>query len=275
MNIANRNITSDPCCFSATHVSLHIGTKVLLDRVTLALQPGQVLALLGPNGAGKSTFMKLLAGEFAHFAGDVCGDVVLNGRPWADWPRDELARIVGVLPQHSELAFPFSVAEVVALGRLPHSTGRRRDNEIMQQALKKVDGWHLRSAAYPSLSGGEKQRVQLARVLAQIWDDTGLGPRYLLLDEPTSALDLAHQHQTLALAREWAEQQDVAVLAILHDMNLAARYADQVGLLEQGRLIAAGPVAEVMTAERLTPLFGIEVSLMQHPEQNRPLIIAG
>jgi len=201
--------------------------------------------------------------------------VLLNGRPYHDWPREALAKTVGVLPQHSELAFPFSALEVVALGRLPHSTGRKRDYQIVQQALQAVDGWHLRDAAYPSLSGGEKQRVQLARVLSQIWEDEGYGPRYLLLDEPTSALDLAHQHQTLEIARHWADQQGVGVLAILHDMNLAATWADRIGLLQEGRLKAVGTVENVLTPALLEPVFGINVTLLQHPHQNRPLVVAG
>lgn len=257
--------------FGARFLALSVGSKQLLDQVSLTVEPGEILALLGPNGAGKSTFLKVLAGEFEQYQ----GEVFLNGRGRNDWSREGLARTVGVLPQHSELAFPFSAAEVVMLGRLPHSTGRRRDNDIVQQALRKVDGWHLRDAAYPSLSGGEKQRVQLARVLAQIWDDTGDGARYLLLDEPTSALDLAHQHQTLALAREWADQQGVGVLAILHDMNLAATYADRIGLLQLGRLKAVGPIDTVLTPELLEPVFGINVTLMKHPHQARPLVVAG
>lgn len=254
----------------AANLTLQIGRKRLLDTVTLAVSPGEVLALLGPNGAGKSTFLKVLSGEFSQ----VEDQVMLNGRSRTDWQGNELARTVGVLPQHSELAFPFSAAEVVMLGRLPHSTGNRRDGEIVQQALERVDAWHLRDAAYPSLSGGEKQRVQLARVLTQIWEDTGTGPRYLLLDEPTSALDLAHQHQTLQLAREWADEQGVGVLAILHDMNLAATYADRIGLLQNGQLKAVGTVEQVLVPELLEPVFEIGVTLMMHPQQDRPLVVA-
>lgn len=256
--------------FGVAHLSLQLGRKTLLDQVSLTLQPGEVLALLGPNGAGKSTFLKVLSGEFEQLD----GQVMLNGRCKTDWPREVLAKTVAVLPQHSELAFPFSAFEVVLLGRLPHSTGRKRDAEIAQLALRKVDGWHLRDAAYPSLSGGEKQRVQLARVLAQIWQDHGYGPRYLLLDEPTSALDLAHQHQTLALARDWADEQGVGVLAILHDMNLAASYADRIGLLQNGQLKALGAVDKVLTPELLEPVFGIRVTLLQHPHQAKPLVVA-
>jgi len=256
--------------FSAQHLSVTVGVKQLLDQVSLEIHPGKLLALLGPNGAGKSSFLKALSGEFSQLQ----GTLLLNGRRWQEWPREQLAQVVGVLPQQSELAFPFSAAEVVMLGRLPHSTGRKRDGDIVQQALQQVDAWHLRDAAYPSLSGGEKQRVQLARVLTQIWDDTGLGPRYLLLDEPTSALDLAHQHQTLELARRLADQQGIGVLAILHDLNLAATYADTIGLLAQGRLQSVGSVEDVLTPELLQPLFGIDITLMRHPHQDRPLVVA-
>ncbi len=251
------------------NVSLNMGPKKLISKISLAINPGEVLAVLGPNGAGKSSVFKVIAGEYKHYK----GQLTLNAKPLMDFSANQRAKMMGVLPQSSQLAFAFSVFEVVLLGRLPHSTGRKKDREIAFAAMKKADVVHLAQALYPSLSGGEKQRVQLARVLCQIWQESVEGSRYLLLDEPTSALDLSHQHHTLALARELAAQ-GVGVMSILHDLNLAAQYADNVLLLGQGKVIDQGPVEQVMTAAKITDLYGIDVSVTEHPKYACPLIIA-
>ena len=253
---------------NATDICFSVGSKQILRHVDVSVQAGEVLAVLGPNGAGKSSLLKIMAGEQSFYT----GQLELNGRAYQDWAAGSIARTVGVLPQSSELAFPFTVAEVVMLGRLPHSTGRQRDREIVAQALQLLDVSHLSESLYPALSGGEKQRVQLARVLTQIWEQTESGSRYLLLDEPTSALDLSHQHQTLSVARELAAQ-GVGVLAILHDLNLAAQYADRIMLLGQGQCMAEGSVDEVLQAERIRQLYNIEVEVMRHPHQDRPLVV--
>lgn len=254
--------------FSVHEIGVQIGRKALLDNVSFAIEPGEVVVVLGPNGAGKSSLLKVMAGELKPDT----GSVMLNGVARGDWQPDTVARMVGVLPQASSLAFPFSAAEVVMLGRLPHNSGRVRDLEIVDLALQKADVFHLKQAAYPSLSGGEKQRVQLARVLAQIWDAADSLPRFLLLDEPTSALDVAHQQLTLQLARELADN-GVGVMAILHDLNLAAQYADRVVLLEAGCVAAAGGVEEVLQPACIHALFNIDVSVMPHPGSGRPLIV--
>lgn len=254
--------------FSADNICFQVGKKTILDEVTLQIQPGEMLAVLGPNGAGKSSLLKIMAGEQRFFD----GQLNLNGRSYSAWSANEIARMVGVLPQSSELMFPFSVAEVVMLGRLPHSTGRLRDREIVAQAMQLLDVSHLSEALYPALSGGEKQRVQLARVLTQIWEADPAGDRYLLLDEPTSALDLSHQHQTLEVARRLAKQ-GTGVMAILHDLNLAAQYADRIVLLGGGRLVAEGAVDNVLVPEQIRELYDIEVEVMRHPSQDRPLVV--
>ncbi|RVU29569.1 heme ABC transporter ATP-binding protein [Neptunomonas marina] len=250
------------------HLCFDIGSKRLLDEVSFAVNPGEVVAVLGPNGAGKSTLLRVLAGEYRHFAGDLS----LNGQRYENWGTHDIARMVGVLPQHTTLMFPFSVFEVVLMGRMPHATGRVRDREIAKAALERVDMSHHISSSFPSLSGGEKQRVQLARVLAQIWD-AAEQPRYLLLDEPTSALDLAHQHHVLALAQSLA-QEGVGVMAILHDLNLAAQYADRLVLLEQGRVKTQGSVEQALDPDILESLFGIAVDVVPHPSQSWPLVVA-
>lgn len=250
-------------------LSLKIGAKKLLSDINFKLYSNEVVAILGPNGAGKSTLFKVLSGEHRHYD----GDILLEGRNLKSWKASDVAKLLGVLPQSSALAFPFSVNEVVNLGRLPHSTGRVIDRQIVSEAMLQADVSHLTGALYPSLSGGEKQRVQLARVLTQIWQKSHLGERYLLLDEPTSALDLAHQHQTLALARNLTKQ-GVGVLAILHDLNLAAQYADRIILLSEGLCVAQGDVKTVLTPRQIESLYGIKVTVMSHPEQHYPLVVA-
>ncbi len=239
----------------------------MLAGVDLQLHAGEVLGVLGPNGAGKSTLLGALCGELEPSE----GRVTLDGRALGDWPGQERARRLAVLPQSSTLSFAFPVAEVVAMGRLPHASGRVRDAEIVDAALHAADAQHLRGRSYLALSGGERQRVHLARVLAQLWP--GRAGQVLLLDEPTSALDPLHQHTTLQAVRDFASQ-GAAVLVILHDLNLAARYCDRILLLQDGRPHALGSPETVLQAEPLQAVFGLEVLIQCHPERGHPLIVA-
>jgi len=243
------------------------GQGVVLSGIDLQLHPGEVLGVLGPNGAGKSTLLAAMTGELPASA----GQVMLDQRALDDWAGPERARRLAVLPQSSSLNFAFRVEEVVAMGRLPHDSGRVRDAQIVQQALQAADAVHLAGRSYLALSGGERQRVHLARVLAQLWP--GGEGQILLLDEPTSMLDPLHQHTCLRAVRRLAES-GAAVLVILHDLNLAARYCDRLLLLEQGRAHALGTPAEVLRAEPLQAVFGLEVLVQTHPERGHPLIIA-
>lgn len=258
---------------TAHEVACRIGRQQLLVGVSLTLRPGELLALLGPNGAGKSTLLKLLTGERAPSG----GRVTLDGKTLSDWPGRDLARRRAVLPQSTSLAFPFTALEVVLLGRTPHCVGneRDRDQSIAHQALAAADVLHLAERLYTTLSGGERQRVQLARVLAQIWlPPPDGGPRYLLLDEPVAALDPAHQHAILGLARQLTEQ-GVGVLAVLHDLNLASRYADRVALLDRGSLVICGSPQDVLQAELLQAVFRIPVRVVRLPDSDRPLLASG
>jgi iron complex transport system ATP-binding protein len=176
-----------------------------------------------------------------------------------------------VLPQSSSLNFAFSVESVVGFGRLPHDSGRQRDLQIIAEAMAAADASHLAGRSYLSLSGGERQRVHLARVLAQLWP--GGAEQVLLLDEPTSALDPLHQHTTLHAVREFAGR-GAAVLVILHDLNLAARYCDRLLLLHDGRPHLFGTPDEVLRAEPLRQVFGLDVLVQRHPERGHPLIVA-
>ncbi|EZH80564.1 MAG: heme ABC transporter ATP-binding protein [Pseudomonas sp.] len=243
------------------------GSCVVLSDIDLQLRPGEVLGVLGPNGAGKSTLLAALTGELPAST----GQVTLDQRALDDWSGPERARRLAVLPQSSSLNFAFRVEEVVAMGRLPHDSGRVRDAQVVQEALHAADAAHLTGRSYLELSGGERQRVHLARVLAQLWP--GGDGQILLLDEPTSMLDPLHQHTCLQAVRHLAES-GAAVLVILHDLNLAARYCDRLLLLEQGRAHALGTPAEVLRAEPLQAVFGLEVLVQTHPERGHPLIVA-
>ncbi len=252
----------------ASGLSFAIAGCPLLVKVDVTLAPGTVTAVVGPNGSGKTSLLKLLSGELAPTA----GAVTLQHKDLSKWSARERAQLIAVLPQHSGLHFPFTVEDVIALGRYPHSSGQQRDHEIVEQVIAQVDAEHLRQRSYMTLSGGEKQRVHLARVLAQVWEASELGARYLLLDEPTSALDLAHQHLALATAQHMA-MQGVGVLVILHDLNLAAQYADQVLLLKAGQTVAQGDSYSVFTVDNIRQVFEVDVQLMAHPQTGKPMVI--
>ncbi|MET1069701.1 MAG: heme ABC transporter ATP-binding protein [Pseudomonas prosekii] len=243
------------------------GSKTVLSGITLELKPGEVLGVLGPNGAGKSTLLGALCGELQAAEGQVW----LDERELRQCTGVERAQQLAVLPQVSTLDFGFRVEEVVGMGRLPYQSGRVRDAEIVAAALGAADAGHLSGRSYLALSGGERQRVHLARVLAQLWP--GEAGQTLLLDEPTSMLDPLHQHTTLQAVREFADR-GAAVLVILHDLNLAARYCDRVLLLEGGRPVALDTPDQVLQPQLLKAVFGLEVLVQPHPERGHPLIIA-
>lgn len=249
-------------------VSVAVGGTELLRQVSFSLGVGEVMAVVGPNGAGKTTMLRAVVGELPVSG----GALTLCGRPHHHWRLQERARRLAVLPQASTLNFPFTVAEVVALGRSPHSTGRAVDEEIIRAALAALDIGHLRDRLYPQLSGGEKQRTQLARVMVQIWRAEDIGERLLVLDEPTASLDLGHQQQLMQRVRAFASD-GAAVLMVLHDLNLALRFADRLLALHQGAVAAEGPCAEVLTTDLLQRLYGARVELMRHPHDGRPVVI--
>lgn len=235
-----------------------------LYDISLELNAGECCFLLGPNGAGKSTLLKLASGELNAEK----GTVELAGHNYQNIGLADRARCRSYLAQHQQLDFPFSVLEVILLGRFTWDSGREVDHQLALEALEALDIQHLEKKNYCQLSGGEQQRVQLARVLVQIWQHRG--QRLLLLDEPTAALDLAHQHQLLKWLQEF-KKQGVAIMLVVHDLNLAARYADRVFLIKNGRLAAEGAVSEVMQADTLSQVFDCDLEVQSH--QGKPLIL--
>ena len=231
--------------------------------------------MLGPNGAGKSTLLKVLAGDLAPDA----GSVELNGRPLKEWSPLALARQRAVLPQAHALAFGFSAAQVVALGRLPcPRLPAPEENARVRDALGHAGVTELEQRRYTTLSGGERARVQLARVIAQVYDPLegelkGLA-RYLLLDEPTAHLDLAHQHDCMRSARRLATR-GLGVLVIVHDPNLALRYADSVTLLHQGKVVARGQPEEALTESALEDVYHVPVRVLHAAGREYPVAVVG
>lgn len=240
---------------STEAVTVRIGGRALLDAVDLDVFAGEVLALVGPNGAGKSTLLGVVAGDTVPDA----GRVVLDGTDLRRWRLGDLARRRALLTQANAVAFPFTVREVVAMGRAPWTTLPEGDDDevIIDESLAATDTTHLRLRTFPTLSGGEKARASLSRALAQ---RAGV----LLLDEPTAAVDLRHQEIVLGLARSVADAGG-AVVVVLHDLELAAAWSDRMVLISDGRIRAEGPPAQVLTADLVEEVYQQPVLIHRHP----------
>lgn len=245
----------------ASAVSVELDGRPVLREVSLELVPGEVLALVGPNGAGKSTLLSVLAGERAPTA----GTVTLDDRDLGTFAPLELARRRSVLTQENTLSFPFRVIEVIQMGRSPwtRSAELAADADVVAAAAEAADVVHLADRRFTELSGGERARVSLARVLAQ---DTGI----VFLDEPTAALDLRHQEDVLRVARGLAAS-GRSVVVVVHDLSLAGAVADRVALLSGGALVALGTPAEVLTAASISEVYGLPVRVLDI--DGRPHII--
>ncbi len=251
-------------------IQVRAGRAMILDGISVEIHPGEVIAVLGANGAGKSTLLKVLSGEIA----PTSGQVALDGVPLARIPAPRLARRRAVLTQESHLTTPYTVTEVVLLGRTPYfgAAPSKADRRIAEEACMAADVGHLASRVYTTLSGGEKQRVHLARALAQLREERAEDPRYLLLDEPTSSLDLSHQQMVLRAARGFAASGG-GVLAILHDPNLAAQFADRMLLMKRGKVVALGSPRSVLTPEHIREVLGVEAMVLDHPIGGLPLVV--
>ena len=266
---------SDETVFALRELGVSRGGRALVDGVSLDVRAGEVLAIMGENGAGKSTLLRLMAGDLAPDR----GAVLLRGEPLATWSARDQARARAVMPQQSSMSFAFSAFDVVLLGRSPHDAGQPGDVDraIARDAMRRTDAWQFAGRSYPTLSGGERARVMLARAFAQVLrapDDADARPRALLLDEPSAALDIAHQHAAFGAIRALAAAERVAVVAVLHDPNLAAAHADRVALLRQGRLMATGSVDETLTEPLMSACFSIAMRRLRHPGRDIPLLVA-
>jgi iron complex transport system ATP-binding protein len=228
-------------------------TRPAVSGVSLQVAEGRLVALAGPNGSGKTTLMRALLGVLPHEA----GTVLVDGRPLAGWARNDLARVVGVVPQREMTWLPLTVEETVLLGRYPHlgalSPVTRADRDAIRSALERCDAWQFRQRGVEALSGGESQRVRIARALAQ-------EPRVLVLDEPGSALDIRHEMEVMELVRQLVDG-GIACLVITHHLNLAARYADTVAVMDEGHLVAAGTPGDIITEDLMTRVFRWPVAI--------------
>jgi iron complex transport system ATP-binding protein len=235
-------------------VSVKVGNKTILNDVSLNVQPGEFVALVGPNGAGKTTLLSVMAGDIT----PTSGDAVLHGKSVHAWKTAELARHRAVLPQEQLLAFGFQAVDVVRMGRTPWARMPEEDFDdlIVAESMHHTDVSHLAERTFPTLSGGEKARTSFARVLAQ---QTNL----VLLDEPTAALDIRHSEQVLTQARRLAHAGH-AVVAVLHDLTVAAAHADRICVLAEGRLRADGTPDQVLTPELVADVYGHPVDVITH-----------
>nr|WP_315235760.1 heme ABC transporter ATP-binding protein [uncultured Albidiferax sp.] len=255
----------------AQATSCHVGGATLLESVSARFAAGQFTAILGPNGAGKSSLLSLLCGQRKPSQ----GRVLLDGQALDAYPPLLMARRRALLPQDLSVAFDYTVQDVVELGRYPHrQQPSPQESEIVQRAMQATGVQALAQRVLNTLSGGERARAQLARVLAQIWEPVPGHSRWLLLDEPTAALDVHHQHAVLRLARRWAHEHGVGVVAVLHDLNLALRYADQVLLLQNGRVQANGPPAHVLSEATVRRIWQVDVHPVRDADGNLQLLMA-
>jgi iron complex transport system ATP-binding protein len=252
-------------------ISVRMGGRQILHDISLEVNPGEVVAVVGPNGAGKSTLLNAIAGGVSISA----GSIRIAGRAPGEWTEQALARVRAVLRQHQPAGFPLSVIELACLGRYPHCEreSRARGLSIAFWALKQVGLTHLAGRDIHTLSGGERQRAHFARVLTQLRDPDDPSPRYIFLDEPLASLDIAQQHRLSQLVRQAARQWRWGAMVIVHDLNLAAQYADRMILLHQGRVVARGLPETTLTECNLREVFEVEAHIGRHPRADCPQIV--
>jgi iron complex transport system ATP-binding protein len=250
---------------AATSMTVRVGAKTLLDQLTLAIAPGETVALVGPNGAGKSTLLRVLASEITPQA----GTVALRGRPLKSYSARTLALHRAMLSQHTTVAFPFTVADVVRMG----AGDRGGADALVASALAEVDLTAFGERIITTLSGGEQQRAHFARVLVQLACGEAIhGPGLLMLDEPTASLDLRHQLDLLEATRR-RRARGVTIVAVLHDLNLAALFADRIVVLDHGRIVADGTPADIITDTMLEQVFGVTGAIGRLPSPGLPFVL--
>jgi iron complex transport system ATP-binding protein len=239
--------------------------RPVVRDVSLSIGQGEFLSLVGPNGSGKTTFLRLLDRMLI----PQHGTILLNGQPLSRLPRPEIARRIAFVPQDNSVQFPFSVYDVVLMGRAPHMRGmafeNAHDREVALSVMSLTDISHLSSQPVTELSGGERQRVFIARALAQ-------EPEVILLDEPNAHLDIAHQVETFRIIKKLNADKHLTVVSVSHDLNLAASYSDRIAVMLCGSLVAAGTPDSVLTRERINEVFRTDVMVDTHPVLGGPRI---
>lgn len=253
-------------------ISVQINNKYLLRGVSASFRPGECTVILGPNGSGKSSFIKAVSGINAHAS----GSVVYDQQPLASFSKQALSKKRAVFSQHSPLNFPMLVEEVIMMGRYPYfdSLPGKHDQQICDTVIRLLGLETLLGRDYLTLSGGEQQRTHLARVLVQLWEKPVTGARYLFLDEPVSSLDIRHQHQLLTIAKQLTRQ-GFAVIAVLHDINLAMQYADQVMFFKEGGCVYAGATADIINPTTIRSVFDISSSIITDPSTGKSVAVFG
>jgi iron complex transport system ATP-binding protein len=250
----------------AHSLSMAVGSATLVDSIDLRVQAGEMVAIVGPNGAGKSTLLRMLSGDIR----PTKGRIELKQRDIHLYPPRLLARHRAMLSQHVNVTFPFTVEEIVHMGA--GDSGRAAAQRLVDAALHEVGLAHFGARQLPTLSGGEQQRAHFARILVQLaCGEAQHGPGLLLLDEPTSSLDMRHQIDLVEIARRRA-QNGTAVISVLHDLNLAMRFASRIVLLHRGRLAVDGSCAEAITAETIRRIFEVDVRI-DYTDQGVPFLL--
>jgi iron complex transport system ATP-binding protein len=250
---------------TASDVSFRVLNKALVSNISICFEPNKLHLIIGPNGAGKSTLVKLLA----RYLRPQTGKVEYEGMDVKVTSEAELAKVRAVLSQAIDIAFPLTVREVVMMGRYPHFGGRPGDIDlrIVDEVMEQLDVAEFSSRDYQTLSGGERQRVNFARVLAQLWHDgqadVRRSCRYLLLDEPLTFLDIRHQIDFMKKIKAFTAGSNVVTIGVVHDLNLAAHFGDQLVLLNEGRVVAHGKAVDVLTAERIYDVFGVKPTFIR------------
>lgn len=283
------------------NISFYIKNKIILEDISFDINCGEIITILGANGAGKSTLIKVISSEYKANKGEIIFDDI----DAKNLSIKDIAKTRAVLPQDFNLSFPFTVSEVVMIGRSPHINGSETnlDYNIVDNVMKITDVYHLKERIYTTLSGGEQQRVQISRILAQIWsednlkDDNSLlsvsrnsnlqkteiselnhrnkitSNKYVLLDEPTSNLDLKHQHLILKTFKALAKEKNIGVFAVLHDLNLAIQYSDKIILMKEGKIKHYGKPSEIINSENIKDVFDIDVKIVIFEDNNFPIIV--
>ena len=250
---------------SAESISFQYADKPVLDNVSFAFNEARIIAVIGPNGSGKTTLLKILnATLFPN-----TGRMLIEGRDTRHWSRQKIARMVAIVPQESPAIFSFFTEEIVLMGRFPYLSSwafeNKKDYRIAHEAMTKTDSLSFAHCRFNELSAGERQRVLIARALAQ-------EPKILLLDESTVFLDLKHQAQFLSLLRQLNREQHLTVIFVTHDVNLAAQNADQILLLYNGKKYAIGTPAEILTSQNIQEVYDVDVWVDQHPHDGSPRV---